>query len=260
MKRPTAGEVRKAKKAELVAWSKELGLGTDGTVPELRTRILNYLEESPEEAGEPVVAKTDEGARPRRKPTEKSTSEGTEGEEPEPPASAEAAEEPTVKEEVAPEAVVEEAPAEEEGVEEEERAVHTPKGRPKLEEAIKEALKLRREIASRRPAFRHQEWFRYKRLGEKWRNPKGMHSKVHRHFGYRPNVVSIGYRGPKAARGLHPSGFKEVLVHNTRELDRIDPKVEAARIARTVGMRKRLAIQAAADEKGVRVLNRREEE
>ena len=121
-------------------------------------------------------------------------------------------------------------------------------------------MKLRDQMSRRRPAFRHQEWFRYARLGEKWRNPKGMHSKIHRHFGYRPNVPSIGYRGPKAARGLHPSGFREVLVHNVGDLEGINPKIEAARIGRTVGLRKRLEIQAAAVEKGIRVLNRRQEE
>jgi len=226
MTRPTPTEVRKMRKAQLVAWCKELGLDADGTVDILSARLLEHLEKPTAE--EPKVA---------------------------PPAV-----EPAKAEAEPEEAEPEEAEPEAEEAEREREGAHTPKAKPKLEAAVVQALKLRRVIASRRPAFRHQEWFRYQRLGEKWRNPKGMHSKIHRHFGYRPNVPSIGYRGPKAARGLHPSGFREVLVHNLRELEGIDPKVQAARIAATVGTRKRLVIQAAAAEKGIRVLNRREEE
>ncbi|MBI4416526.1 MAG: 50S ribosomal protein L32e [Euryarchaeota archaeon] len=125
---------------------------------------------------------------------------------------------------------------------------------------MRRALHLRREIAQRRPSFLRQEWFRYKRLGLKWRKPQGQHTKLRRHLGYRPNVPSIGYRGPKAVRGLHPSGFREVLVHTAHDLEHVDPKVEAVRIAAAVGMRRRLEIQAAADERGIRVLNRREQE
>ena len=72
----------------------------------------------------------------------------------------------------------------------------------------------------------------------------------------RPNCVDIGYRGPAAVRNLHPSGFEEVLVYNTDGLEGVDPKVQAVRIGGTVGVKKRLAIQARADELGIRVLNR----
>ncbi len=75
------------------------------------------------------------------------------------------------------------------------------------------------------------------------------------HKGYRPPVVDSGYRGPKKVRGLHPSGFREVLVHNVKELEKLNPEKEAARIARTVGVRKRMAIEKRAEELGIRVLN-----
>lgn len=70
--------------------------------------------------------------------------------------------------------------------------------------------------------------------------------------------MSIGYRGPRNARGLHPSGFQEVLVHNPAQLKGLDPKRQAVRIAGTVGGRKRKLIQDEAEELGVRILNRRE--
>ncbi|MEM2597607.1 MAG: eL32 family ribosomal protein, partial [Thermofilum sp.] len=55
--------------------------------------------------------------------------------------------------------------------------------------------------------------------------------------------------------GLHPSGFEEVLVHNVKDLERIDPKRQAVRIAATVGRRKRAEILKRAEELGITVLN-----
>ncbi|MCL1978833.1 MAG: 50S ribosomal protein L32e, partial [Methanomassiliicoccaceae archaeon] len=72
----------------------------------------------------------------------------------------------------------------------------------------------------------------------------------------RPPMVDIGFRGPASVRGLHPSGFEEVLVHNVDGLEGIDPKVQAVRIGGTVGTKKRIAIEDRAAELGIRVLNR----
>jgi len=151
------------------------------------------------------------------------------------------------------------AEKEEEEAEEGEEEEHVARPKPELAEAVRAALRVRREIASRRPTFYRQEWYRYKRLGLTWRKPQGGQSKLRRHYGYRINVVSIGYRGPRPARGLHPSGFEEVLVHTVSELKSIDPKRQAARIGGTVGGRMREVIQKEAEELGVRILNRREE-
>jgi hypothetical protein len=70
-----------------------------------------------------------------------------------------------------------------------------------------------------------------------------------------PPMVSTGYKGPKAARGLHPSGLREVLVHNVKEVAEVDPKVQAARIAHTVGKKKRALILAEAKKKKLLILN-----
>lgn len=132
--------------------------------------------------------------------------------------------------------------------------------KPQLDDDQKSALGIRRLKNAARPAFRRHEWWRYKKLGGKhaaWRVPRGIHSKVRRHFGYRPPLVSIGYRGPADVRGLHPSGFEEVLVHNVEELANVQKETQAARIGGTVGGRKAKAIAAEADKRGIRVLNRR---
>ena len=70
-----------------------------------------------------------------------------------------------------------------------------------------------------------------------------------------PRLVKIGYRGPKKARGLHPSGFTDNLVFNVKDLERLDPAEDAARIGHAVGQRKRLLILAEARNKGIKVLN-----
>lgn len=139
-------------------------------------------------------------------------------------------------------------------VEDEEKAV--PKVKPVLDDETKAALEFRSAKNDARPAFKRQEWFRYQRLGEKWRKPRGIHSKMRRHLSYRPPVVSIGFRGPKMVRDYHPSGFQEVMVYNPGQVESVDPKVQAIRIGGTVGGKKRMAIIEKADELSIRVLNR----
>ena len=130
------------------------------------------------------------------------------------------------------------------------------KAKPELSDEDADALAKRALISGRRPAFKRQEWFRYSKLGEKWRKPKGIHSKMKRCLKRRPPMVDIGYRGPKSVRNLHPSGFEEVLIYNVEGLEGIDPKKQAVRIGGTVGTKKRMAIEDRADELGIRVLNR----
>ena len=93
------------------------------------------------------------------------------------------------------------------------------------------------------------------KLKENWRRPRGLDHKMRRKIKGWPPTVSVGYKGPKVARGLHPSGYKEVLVHNAKEISNVDPKTEAARIAHTVGKKKRVQIIAEAKKKKVFILN-----
>lgn len=131
-----------------------------------------------------------------------------------------------------------------------------PKLKPELDEVTREALEARRQLKKRTPNFRREEWFRYKKLSRSgWRRPDGITSKMRRHFKYRPNVVSVGYGSPVAARALHPSGFQEVAIFNVAGLDQIDPKKQAARIGGSVGARKREAIEAEAAKRNIRILN-----
>ena len=71
-------------------------------------------------------------------------------------------------------------------------------------------------------------------------------------------MARVGYGKIAAARGLHPSGFEDVLVHHSGELDGLDPERQAVRIGSSVGNRKRTTITERADELRRRVLNRRQ--
>lgn len=128
--------------------------------------------------------------------------------------------------------------------------------RPDLDAETLRALEIREAKSDARPTFTRQNAFRYVRVGGEWRRPRGIHSRQREGKAYRASRPGIGQRGPKAARGLHPSGFEEVLVHRPDDLEGIDPSTEAARIGSTVGGKKRAKILDKADELGIRVLNR----
>lgn len=109
----------------------------------------------------------------------------------------------------------------------------------------------------KKPKFRRQESWRYKRVTDRWRKPHGIDSKMRKKVKGWPASPTTGYRSAKKTRGLHPSGFVETRVHAVEDLGGIDPELQAIRIARTVGDRKRVEIMALAEEKGIHVLNPR---
>jgi large subunit ribosomal protein L32e len=141
---------------------------------------------------------------------------------------------------------------------EEKKGVYKPKIKPQLDNKQKEQLVIRRQIKKRTPHFLRDEGFRYKRIPKNWRRPTGYTSKLRMNLKYRPSKVRVGFRAPKIVRGLHPSGFEEVMIHTVKELETIDPKKQAVRIGGTVGTKKRLDIAKRAGELDIRVLNMRE--
>ncbi|WP_232702608.1 50S ribosomal protein L32e [Halobacterium wangiae] len=124
---------------------------------------------------------------------------------------------------------------------------------PNLSDDEQRLLQKRRREG--KPQFNRQDYHKKKRTPSSWRRPRGQLSKQRRGIKGKGDKVESGFRTPKAVRGKHPSGFEEVHVHNTDDLDGIDPDTEAARIASKVGARKRERIEEQAEEAGIRVLN-----
>ncbi|MEJ2242861.1 MAG: 50S ribosomal protein L32e [Candidatus Bathyarchaeota archaeon] len=112
-------------------------------------------------------------------------------------------------------------------------------------------------VKHHKPKFRRQESWRYKRVTDRWRRPHGIDSKMRKKIKGWPPSPTTGYRSPKKSRGLHPSGFLETRVQSIDDISGIDPELQAIRIARTVGERKRVEILALASERGIHVLNPR---
>ncbi len=108
----------------------------------------------------------------------------------------------------------------------------------------------------RKPEFKRVDYHRHKKLRRSsWRRPRGRHNKTRKQKKGKFLMPKIGYGNAAELRGLHPSGYREVLVHTPSQLEEVDAESEAVRIAGGVGRRKRLEILRIAEEKGIKVLN-----
>ena len=116
-------------------------------------------------------------------------------------------------------------------------------------------IKLRRKLKRKKPKFLRCNSKNLKRVGEKWRAPKGKQNKLRRHKNNRGFLPSPGYGSPKAVRGFHPSGLKEVMINNMKDLEKINSEKECGRVSSRVGKKKKLEMMKKADEMKVRILN-----
>ena len=163
-----------------------------------------------------------------------------------------------VKEEEETEAEVEdETEAEEEAPEEDVETELRPRGhadkKPQLDDDTARALAQKHREG--KPQFNRQDYHKKKRTPTSWRKPRGNLSKQRRGIKGKGPTVEAGYRTPKRARGLHPSGFEEVYVNNVDDLEGVDGDTQAVRIASKVGARKRERIEEVAEDREIRVLN-----
>ncbi len=114
-------------------------------------------------------------------------------------------------------------------------------------------LRVRARQKSKKPEFNFHDSHKKKRLGTSWRKPRGLHNKLRQQVAAKGKLVRPGYCSPKAVRGFHPCGLPELLVNNVAELSAAEG--HAVRIASAVGKKKRLEIQAKAEQAGLRILN-----
>ncbi|MBS3794685.1 MAG: 50S ribosomal protein L32e [Candidatus Thorarchaeota archaeon] len=124
--------------------------------------------------------------------------------------------------------------------------------KPEVDERIWRIAKKKKQ---RKPKFRHNQAHRWKRVDDSWRRVRGIDSDIREKKKGHIKMPSAGFRTPKEVRGLHPSGYEEVLVHRPADLEELDPTRQAVRIGGTVGERKRQNIIQKADAMMLRVLN-----
>ena len=103
--------------------------------------------------------------------------------------------------------------------------------------------------------FKRDGFGKKRQLSDSWRKPRGQHNKQREQKKAKGALPKPGFGSPIAVRGMHPSGFFEVLVASIKELEGLDNKTQAVRISATVGDRKRVALQDAAIAAGLKVLN-----
>ncbi len=148
------------------------------------------------------------------------------------------------------------APEAEEAPEETQTALRPRGHADKTPDLDREAARaLGQRARERLPSFDRQDHHKKKRVKTSWRKPRGQHSKRRKGVKGKGASVEAGFRTPTEARGRHPSGFEEVLVHRPDDLDGVDPDDQAVRIASAVGGRKRERIEDRAEDDEIRVLN-----
>ena len=106
--------------------------------------------------------------------------------------------------------------------------------------------------------FKRDGFGKKKQLSGSWRKPRGQHNKQREQKKAKGALPKPGFGSPIAVRGMHPSGFYEVLIYTLDDLESLNPKTHAVRIAANIGGRKRGSIQEKALSAGLKVLNARE--
>lgn len=111
----------------------------------------------------------------------------------------------------------------------------------------------------RKIKFLRSDTVRHVRIGskqrklQKWRKPRGRHSKIRRkHFSY-PRQPGIGYKRPAAVSGL-VKGTRPVYVASLHELQHV-PSGGAIIISRRIGAKKKIDFLRIIQEKKLVLIN-----
>ncbi|KKK41274.1 hypothetical protein LCGC14_0639650 [marine sediment metagenome] len=119
----------------------------------------------------------------------------------------------------------------------------------------KRLMELRKKINQKRPAFRRVESWRYKRVKDSWRKARGIDSKTREKRKSGVKSPSVGYRGPKKVRGLHPSGYEEVRIITIKDLKNLNKNKHALKISGKLGAKKRIVLTDYCQKRGFKILN-----
>lgn len=121
--------------------------------------------------------------------------------------------------------------------------------------ATSRLLRVRKRQKLKKPHFVQTDQHKKKKLQDTWRRPRGHHNKKRQYITSKGQMARVGFGSPAAVKGLHPSGFEEVLLDRLQDMEHINPGIQAVRISRTVGQRKRMQIIQKAKDLGLKILN-----
>jgi large subunit ribosomal protein L32e len=124
-----------------------------------------------------------------------------------------------------------------------------------MADEIRRLIRVRTQKGAR---FKRDGFGKKSQLSDSWRKPRGQHNKQREQKKAKGALPKPGFGSPLSVRGMHPSGFYEVLVYSADDLEGINAKTHAVRISAKVGNRKRSGIQEKALAAGLKVLNARE--
>ncbi len=124
----------------------------------------------------------------------------------------------------------------------------------------KELLKKRKLLKKKKPEFIRQDAHKKKKVGWKWRKPKGSDSKMRvNRKGYR-RTVKKGWGSPKAVRYADQEGLLPVTIRNTKDLQKLDPAKNAIIISSNTGTKKKMEVIEQAASRNIRILNYKDPE
>jgi len=112
----------------------------------------------------------------------------------------------------------------------------------------------KQSLKRKKPKFIRQDANKKKRLGKKWRKPKGIDSKLRLQKAGHRKLVRIGYGNAKAVRGTQKR-LLPIRISTLKELEGIDSKKQGTIISSSVGTKLKLKIMKKAKENGITVLN-----
>ncbi len=107
---------------------------------------------------------------------------------------------------------------------------------------LKELLEEKKQIKKKLPSFKRQESARRKKLGTKWRKPKGVQSKLRLRRRGKPAMVSIGYKTFSKLRHSNEEGKFPFLISSFSDLNSFDSEKNFAILSSKIGNKKRLQI------------------
>jgi len=119
----------------------------------------------------------------------------------------------------------------------------------------KRLIELREKLKRKRPKFRRVESWRYKRVNDSWRKARGIDSTTRKKKKSGVKSPSVGYRGPKKVRGLHPSGYEETHIVSINDLENLNKNTHALKISRKLGAKKRIFLVDYCQKRGFKILN-----